>query len=172
MTENSSETTLPDSASDVSDVPPEAVDDHADSQPAAVPRNPAAWNAALENAVAAARCADELRGQDIVVLNLTKLTSIVDFFVIVTASSRRQMHAIADEVHRVLKQERGSQRLGAEGYRTEANWLLTDYGDVVVHVFTEDGRALYDLEQLWADAERIDWQAPQPDGSGGPQRSR
>ena len=124
----------------------------------AVPRDSTLYAASLDNAVVAARCADELRGQDIVVLDLTKLTSIVDFFVVVTASSQRQMHAIADEVNRLLKRDHGNARLGIEGYRTKGNWLLTDYGDVVVHVFTPAGRSLYDLEQLWADALRIDWE--------------
>ena len=78
-------------------------------------------------------------------------------FVVITATSQRQMHAIADEINRLLKRDRGNPRLNIEGYRTAGNWLLTDYGDVVVHVFTAEGRTLYDLEQLWADAQRIQW---------------
>ncbi len=136
------------------------VEDGFDTESAVAPRAEDSYSASLDNALAAARCADELRGQDIVLLDLTSLTSIVDFFVIVTATSNRQMQAIADEVNRTLKRERGNARLNAEGYRTEGNWLLTDYGDVVVHIFTESGRALYDLEQLWADAKRIEWALP------------
>ena len=113
----------------------------------------------LQNAVVAARCADEMRARDVVVLDLTKIASIVDFFVIATGTSRRQMHAIADEVNRKLKWDGKNERLGIEGYRTEANWILMDFGDVVLHVFTEEGRTLYDLENLKADAERIDWQS-------------
>lgn len=116
----------------------------------------------LANACAAARIADELRGQKILVLDLTGITAIVDFFVIATANSRRQMHAIADEVNRKLKHEDGNQRISVEGYRTEGHWILTDYGDVVLHVFTPEGRELYQLEQLWADAPRIDWQTGKP----------
>lgn len=133
------------------------IDTDLDSGHEVAPREESVYAASLDNASAAAKCADELRGKDIVVLDLTALTSIVDFFVIVTATSGRQMHAIADEVNRLLKQDRGNQRLNVEGYRTEGNWLLTDYGDVVVHIFTEDGRSLYDLEQLWADAKRVEW---------------
>jgi ribosome-associated protein len=114
------------------------------------------------NAVVAASIADQLRGQDILVLDLTGVTSIVDFFVIATGTSHRQMHAIADEVNRKLKREDGNRRLSIEGYRTEGNWILTDYGDVVLHVFTAEGRSLYNLEQLWADAPRIDWKAEAP----------
>lgn len=117
------------------------------------------YKRSLENAIISAKCADEMRAKDIVVLDLTKIASIVDFFVIATGNSRRQMHAIADEVNRQLKGDRGNDRLGVEGYRSEGNWLLMDFGDVVLHVFTEEGRELYDLESLKADAVRIDWRA-------------
>jgi ribosome-associated protein len=126
------------------------------------------YRSSLANACAAARICDELKGQKIVVLDMTPLTSIVDFFVIVTGNSRRQMHAIADEVNRKLKHEDGNRRISIEGYRTEGNWILTDYGDVVLHVFTPEGRELYNLEQLWADAKRIDWQTGNPDGVSSP----
>lgn len=122
------------------------------------PRTKELYAASLANAMTAASLADQLRGQNIVILDLTKLTSIVDFFIVVTATSSRQAHAIADEVNRKLKHEDGNRRISIEGYRTEGNWILTDYGDVVLHVFTPEGRALYNLEQLWADAPRIDWQ--------------
>lgn len=115
------------------------------------------YQRSLENAIVSAKCADEMRAKDIVVLDLTKIASIVDFFVIATGTSRRQMHAIADEVNRQLKGDRGNERLGVEGYRSEGNWLLMDFGDVVLHVFTEEGRELYDLESLKADASRVDW---------------
>ncbi|MCA9064546.1 MAG: ribosome silencing factor [Planctomycetaceae bacterium] len=127
-------------------------------QETTVPRSAELYASSLQNACTAARIADDLRGQNIVVLDLTRVTSIVDFFVIATANSQRQMHAIADEVNRKLKREDGNKRISVEGYRTQGNWLLTDYGDVVLHVFTQEGRALYALEQLWADAGRIDWQ--------------
>lgn len=111
----------------------------------------------LQNALIAARCADEMRARDVVVLDMTKIASIVDFFVIATGTSRRQMHAIADEVNRKIKGEGQNERLSVEGYRTEGHWILMDYGDVVLHVFTEEGRQLYDLENLKADATRVDW---------------
>lgn len=137
----------------------EADDSLAEQPEAPVTRSPELYRSSLANAVAAARIADELRGQDIVVLDLTAVTAIVDFFVIATGNSRRQMHAIADEVNRKLKHEDGNRRISIEGYRTEGNWILTDYGDVVLHVFTPEGRKLYNLEGLWGDAPRIDWQA-------------
>ena len=122
----------------------------------AAPRSPQLYQASLANALAAAHIADQLRGQNIVVLDLTGVTAIVDFFIIATGTSSRQMHAIADEVNRKLKHEDGNRRVSIEGYRTEGNWILVDYGDVVLHVFTPEGRQLYNLEQLWADAPRID----------------
>ena len=103
------------------------------------------------------RVADEYRGRDTVVIELTEITPIVDYFVITTGTSRRQMRALAEEVDRVLKIE-GSRRLGVEGYEGDS-WILQDYGDVVLHVFSSEARPLYDLERLWADAPRIDWRA-------------
>lgn len=130
-----------------------------DTESVTAPRDDELYQRSLANAVLAARCADEMRARDVVVLDMTKIASIVDFFVIATGTSRRQMHAVADEVNRRLKGELGNVRFGIEGYRTEGNWILMDFGDVVLHVFTEEGRELYDLENLKADAERIDWQS-------------
>lgn len=120
-------------------------------------RSPELYARSLQNALIAAQCADEMRARDVVVLDMTKIASIVDFFVIATGTSRRQMHAIADEVNRKIKGEGHNERISVEGYRTEGHWILMDYGDVVLHVFTEEGRQLYDLENLKADATRIDW---------------
>lgn len=111
----------------------------------------------LEHACMAARILDEFRGQDVVVLDLTKVTPIVDYFVMATGTSSRQMRAIGDEVSRVLKRE-GSRPIGVEGQET-GTWILQDYGDIVVHLFTPETRKLYDLEHLWADAPRVDWKA-------------
>lgn len=110
----------------------------------------------LELAKLCARVADETRGRDIRILDLTEVTPIFDYFVICTGNSRRQMHAVAEEVDRAMK-GRGSQRLGIEGYDASA-WILQDYGDVVLHVFTDETRETYDLEGLWADAKVVDWQ--------------
>ena len=101
--------------------------------------------------------ADEHRGRETIVLDLTAVTPIVDFFVISTGTSKRQMHAIAEETDRVLKIE-GSRRLGREGLDSGI-WILQDYGDVVLHVFTAESRAMYDLEHLWADAVIVDWRS-------------
>lgn len=122
---------------------------------------PAGRKRSLEHAVRCAQIAEEYRGRETLVLDLTSVTPIIDYFVITTANSKRQMTAIADEVDRVLKSE-GSRRMGREG-RESATWVLHDYGDVVLHIFTPETREAYDLENLWADAKRIDWKEAKPE---------
>jgi ribosome-associated protein len=110
----------------------------------------------LPMALAAARIAAENRGQDIVVLDLSGVTPICDYFVIATGASRRQLHAICDEINRAFKQH-GDARLGREGYdEADSRWLLLDFGDIVVHLFDEETRKFYDLEGLWSDSARVD----------------
>ncbi len=109
---------------------------------------------ALRRARIAARVAAENRGRDIVILDLRELTCIFDFFVLVSGSSRRQLHAISEEIDRVLQTELGDQRLGIEGY-VESRWILLDYGDVVVHMFEPETRSYYAIEELWGQAKRV-----------------
>jgi ribosome-associated protein len=111
----------------------------------------------LKAACQAARTAEDLRGKDTLVLDLTDVTPIVDFFVITTGSSGRQMRSLAEEVERMMGSH-GSRARGIEG-QTDANWILHDFGDIVLHVFSPEARKLYDLEHLWADAPRVDWKA-------------
>ncbi len=98
--------------------------------------------------------AAENRGRDIVILDLRELTSMFDFFVIVSGSSRRQLHAISEEIDRVLQEELGDRRMGIEGYE-ESRWILLDYGDVVIHMFEPETRAYYAIEELWGQAKRV-----------------
>jgi len=109
-----------------------------------------------ELAIACARIADDLKAEDLLILDLRKLTSITDCFVLATAASERQLKAIADRLHRDLK-ARGITHLGIEGEPT-GGWVLMDYVDVVVHLFSREARAFYALEMLWGDAPRIPWQ--------------
>jgi ribosome-associated protein len=108
-------------------------------------------NRSLERALAAARTAELTRGQNIAILDLRELTSVFDYFVIATGASRRQLHAISEEIDRVMETEYGDQRLGIEGYQ-ESRWILLDYGDVVVHLFDAETRDYYGLEHLWGAA--------------------
>lgn len=106
----------------------------------------------------ARRCAQILednRGRDILILDLRNATPLVDFFVIGTASSRRQAAAMASDVDADMKR-RGEVKLGMEGV-DDGRWVLIDYGDFVVHIFSEDARGAYALEELWGDAQHVDW---------------
>jgi ribosome-associated protein len=108
----------------------------------------------LQLAITAAKVAEENRGRDIVIFDMRELTSIFDYFVLATGSSRRQLHAISEEIDRTLEVTLGDRRLGIEGY-VEGRWILLDYGDVVVHLFDEEAREYYALEQLWCGAKEV-----------------
>jgi len=112
-----------------------------------------------ELAVTAARVAAENRGRDVIVIDVRQLTPMFDYFVVATGTSRRQIHAMADEIDRVLNKELGSARLGIEGY-DRGGWVLLDFGEVVVHLFDESTREYYDLENLWGDAPRVEVDLP------------
>jgi ribosome-associated protein len=88
------------------------------------------------------------------VLDLTGITSFADFFVICTGASQRQVQAISDEVGIQLKQQSGEQPISLEGYN-QADWVLADYGDLLVHVFSPKAREYYDLERLWRAAKVV-----------------
>ncbi len=110
----------------------------------------------LQLALAAAHVAQENNGEDVLVLDLRDLTSMFDYFVIASGSSRRQLHAMSDEIdHRLIK-ELGDRRLGQEGYQG-STWVLLDYGTVVVHLFESETRGFYAIEKLWGEAPRIPW---------------
>lgn len=102
-----------------------------------------------------AALAQDKKGRDIVSLALSGLTLICDYFLIVTASNSRQAQSICDQIEQGLKQD-GLPVLRIEGYR-EARWILMDLGSVVVHIFQEEERQFYDLEHLWAEAERREY---------------
>ena len=109
---------------------------------------------ARELALTAARVAAETRGTDVKVLDLRGLTPVFDYFVVATGSSRRQIHAMADEIEKAVKAELHDRKRGGEGYE-EGRWIVLDYGDVMVHLFDADARGYWDIEQLWSDAKRV-----------------
>ncbi len=115
-------------------------------------RNPRAE----ERACLCARVAEENKGSNILVLDLRQLTPIFDFFVIATGSSRRQIHNLAEEIDATMSRE-GEKRLSIQGYEA-SRWVAQDYGDVMIHIFDTESRDFYRLEELWADAPRVDWQ--------------
>ena len=113
----------------------------------------------------------DVKGYDVIVLNLKKLTTVADYFVICSADSDVQVKAIADRVKEGLKKE-GFQTWHDEGYKNRS-WILLDYIDVVVHVFHRDARMFYNLEKLWGDAkiERVKDEAA-PAAKAPPKRKR
>lgn len=112
---------------------------------------------AVQRACIAAKTAADNKGQDVLVLDLRAITPIFDFFVLSTGASRRQVHAIVEDTDAALRAV-GDVRTNVEGYDA-SKWVVQDYGDVVVHVFDSDTRDYYKLEELWADAPRIDWES-------------
>lgn len=97
---------------------------------------------------------DAKKAEDIQTIKISDLTIIADYFVIANGMSSTQTRALADEVEFKMKQQ-GVEPLRVEGERG-ANWIIIDYGDVVVHVFYKETREHYNLERLWADGEHID----------------
>jgi ribosome-associated protein len=110
----------------------------------------------LELALAAARTAVDHRGQDVQVLDTRAQTRLFDYFVLATGSSRRQLHAMSEEIDQKLEVDLLDRRLGIEGY-DESRWIVLDYGSIVIHLFDEDARRFYALEELWADSPRVEF---------------
>ncbi len=117
-----------------------------------------------EVAARAARAAAAKQATDIVALDVHELIVITDYFVICTASSNRQVKTVIEGIEDSIRElgERPTRREGED----EAGWWLLDYIDVVVHVFGEEEREYYDLERIWREAPRLDWQEPDAASSG------
>jgi len=122
------------------------------------PRTPKsnASDDALEFATTVARIATDNRTADVEILDLRKLSSFADFFVIGTGTSDRQMRAVLDHV------ETHAKTAGRKPFKVansvDSHWVLADYVDVVLHLFDEEHRDYYDLSGLWGDAPRVEWQ--------------
>ena len=99
------------------------------------------------------------KGTHITLLDIEELFVFSDVFVIATGTSRTHVQSLADHVEEKLRENVGVKPLRSEG-RNEAEWVLLDYGDIVVHLFQAPSREFYGLERLWADAERIKWSEP------------
>ncbi|MEM6999992.1 MAG: ribosome silencing factor [Pseudomonadota bacterium] len=92
---------------------------------------------------------EDLKGQEILSLDVSKLTSITDYMVLVTGTSNRHVKALVDEVI-IAAKDHGEPPLGVEGRET-GEWVLLDVGDVVVHVMQKEAREFYDLERMWSE---------------------
>ncbi len=106
---------------------------------------------------AAAQAADDKLGHNTVIIDVGNVLAITDHFLITTGRNVRQVRAIAEEIEEQLTILDGPKPRLIEG-KQEAEWLLMDFGDFVVHVFDESSREHYDLEQLWSDQPRIAWE--------------
>jgi ribosome-associated protein len=112
--------------------------------------------AARELAIGAARIADAEHGSDILVLHVGDVLALTEYFVIATASNRRLVKAVAEAVEEQLRDATGRSPIRVEGAR-EQQWVLVDYGDVVVHVFVTETRDFYEIERLYTDVPKLDW---------------
>jgi ribosome-associated protein len=103
----------------------------------------------------AVRAIESKKGTDIRVLDLTSITSFADYFVICTGANQRQIQAISDEINFQLKHQAGELPISVEGY-SQAEWVLADYGDLLVHIFSPKSREYYGLERLWRSAKAVE----------------
>lgn len=103
----------------------------------------------------AVRAAESKKASDIRVLDLTGITTFADFFVICTGSNQRQVQAISDDIGLQLKRQAGELPISVEGYN-QAEWVLADYGDLLIHVFSPKSREYYGLERLWRNAKVVE----------------
>ena len=108
----------------------------------------------------AVRAAESKKAVNIRVLDLREITSFTDFFVVCTGSNPRQIQTISEAVGEELA-KRNEHPISVEGFQN-AEWVLTDYGDFIVHVFSESAREYYDLERLWRSAKPVEIPAAEP----------
>lgn len=136
--------------------PPEPPEEAAPSDPEA-----------LALARLAAQIADEKHGTEIVVIAVGDVLAITEYFVVVGANNRRLVRTIVDDVEVGLKSWADRSPLRVEGHR-EQQWVLLDYGDIVVHVFLEEIRAFYEIERLYRDAPNVEWRRGDGTSACGP----
>jgi len=110
-----------------------------------------------KKAILAARCLEEKKALDIVLLEVVKLTPVADYFVIATGESKRQIKACSEHIEETLSM-RGVYPHHLEG-DVHLEWVLMDYGDVIIHIFDREARVYYGLERLWGDAPQVTYRA-------------
>lgn len=97
---------------------------------------------------------EDKKANDIKVIDISGVSVLADYFIIASGSNRNQVQAMVDSVQEDLFKKAGAEAKQVEGYQT-ANWILLDYGDIIVHVFDEENRLFYDLERIWRDGKDI-----------------
>lgn len=110
---------------------------------------------AIALAVDVADAADDRKATDLVVLEVADVLAVVDLFLLATATSDRQLKAVAESIEERARERHGRRPQRREG-RADSGWLILDFGDVVCHLFSSEQRDFYSLERLWADVPRID----------------
>ena len=112
-------------------------------------------NERIENLVKTAfEAIDDKKGEDIRILDISKVSVIADYFIIAHGNNINQVQSICDEVEQRLGRV-GVHAKQIEGYE-KANWILMDFGDIIIHVFDKENRLFYDLERIWRDGEAVD----------------
>ena len=118
----------------------------------------------------AAAVADDKRGSDTVILDVGDVLAICELFVVTSAPNTRLVRTIAEEIETRIREAGGGSPLRVEGLR-DLQWVLVDYGDIVIHVFLEETRRFYDIERLYRDVRRVEWEplarAGRPDHRAG-----
>ncbi len=109
-----------------------------------------------ELAKQAARLLDSKKAENISVIKIDAISSLADYFVIATGRGSTHVRSLSDELEEKLK-EQGVAPARIEGYRSDS-WILLDYSQVVVHIFTQEARDFYDLDRLWVDGTKTEWQ--------------
>lgn len=109
----------------------------------------------LEFAREAARLAQQTRCHNVVLMDIAALSPVTDYFLIASGTSARQMRTVMDELEE-MGQARGMKALSRSGYEGE-NWMVLDFVDVIVHLFSDESRVFYDLDNLWGDGRRVDF---------------
>lgn len=109
---------------------------------------------AKKMAAMACSALDEKKANDVKVIGIEQISTLADYFIIASGSNRNQVQALADNVEETLGKA-GHSVKQIEGYAT-ANWILMDYGDIVIHIFDEENRLFYDLERIWRDGKSIE----------------
>ena len=111
---------------------------------------------ALRIAKVAAQAADEKQATDVTVLDVGEILAITDLFVVASAGNKRQVRTICDAITDAVRRETGRSPLSSEGV-TEQQWILIDYGSVVIHVFDDETRRFYEIERLYRDVLAVSW---------------
>jgi len=109
---------------------------------------------AKEMAKLAIQALEDKKAQDIKVIDIGEVSTIADYFIIASGKNRSQIQAMCDNVDETLERA-GVSKKQTEGYQN-ANWVLMDYGDIIVHIFDTENRLFYDLERIWRDGKEID----------------